>query len=218
MSFAGNVSIKADISCDADVLSFLFAEEVGVLLEIEEHLMAKVIDELGGETDVLIVVSVNGDEVISEDLVTLREVWEGTSDRLGLMQTNAVCIEEAKQVRAVTKTVQYSAPFHWQEPEVLLHPQRHLNSGPRVAIIREEGSNGDREMAAAFAMVGFEPHDVTMTDLLAGHTLQVVAFVGGFSYADVLGSAKGWSVISFCLRNGHYLKVPTQRTEVGSKI
>ncbi|WKY01418.1 hypothetical protein Q1695_015427 [Nippostrongylus brasiliensis] len=210
MSFAGNVSIKADISCDADVLSFLFAEEAGILLEIEEHLMAKVIDELGGETDVLvvgdvypvygpnakIVVSVNGDEKISEDLVTLREVWEETSDRLGLMQTNAVCIEEAKQVRAVTKTVQYSAPFHWQEPEMLLHPQRHLNSGPRVAIIREEGSNGDREMAAAFAMVGFEPHDVTMTDLLAGHTLQpyrVVAFVGGFSYADVLGSAKGWA-------------------------
>ncbi|KAK6025077.1 hypothetical protein OSTOST_09034, partial [Ostertagia ostertagi] len=129
----------------------------------------------------------NDEVVISEGLVALRRFGRETSDRLGLMQTNANCLEEAKQVRTTTKTVSYSAPFEWLTSIFL---------APRVAIIREEGSNGDREMAAAFALAGFEPHDVTMTDLLAGHKLdpyRVVAFVGGFSYADVLGSAKGWA-------------------------
>jgi len=69
---------------------------------------------------------------------------------------------------------------------------------PRVAVIREEGSNGDREMAAALLMAGFEVWDVNMHDLKTGtaslHTFQGVVFVGGFSYADVLGSAKGLTV------------------------
>ena len=63
--------------------------------------------------------------------------------------------------------------------------------------MREEGSNGDREMAAAFKMAGFRVFDVTMTDLTSGHValnqFRGVAFVGGFSYADVFGSAKGWA-------------------------
>lgn len=64
-----------------------------------------------------------------------------------------------------------------------------------MAVIREEGSNGDREMAAAFSMAGFEPWDVNMQDLMDGRVtldnFRGVAFVGGFSYADVCGSAKG---------------------------
>ena len=71
-----------------------------------------------------------------------------------------------------------------------------------MAIIREEGSNGDREMTSAFFAAGFEPWDVTMSDLLNGQvtldTFRGVVFVGGFSYADVLDSAKGWAgVIRF---------------------
>lgn len=66
---------------------------------------------------------------------------------------------------------------------------------PKVAIIREEGSNGDREMAAAFSLAGFEAWDVNMDDLIAQRislsAFRGVAFVGGFSYADVCGSAKG---------------------------
>lgn len=70
-----------------------------------------------------------------------------------------------------------------------------LASPPRVAIIREEGSNGDREMAAAFLSAGFEPWDINMQDLMDQSVtldgFRGVAFVGGFSYADVCGSAKG---------------------------
>jgi len=66
---------------------------------------------------------------------------------------------------------------------------------PRVAVIREEGSNGDREMAAALHMAGFEVWDVNMQDLHTGNAalsmFRGIVFVGGFSYADVFGSAKG---------------------------
>jgi phosphoribosylformylglycinamidine synthase len=80
---------------------------------------------------------------------------------------------------------------------VLARPEK-----PRVAILRQEGSNGDREMAAAFAAAGFEPWDLTMSDLAAGRVeldrFRGLAAVGGFSYADVLDSAKGWAgVIRF---------------------
>ncbi|XP_032136242.1 phosphoribosylformylglycinamidine synthase isoform X2 [Sapajus apella] len=82
---------------------------------------------------------------------------------------------------------------------------------PRVAILREEGSNGDREMADAFHLAGFEVWDVTMQDLCSGaiglDTFQGVAFVGGFSYADVLGSAKGWAAaVTFHPRAGAELR------------
>lgn len=67
----------------------------------------------------------------------------------------------------------------------------------RVAVIREEGSNGDREMAAAVYAAGMEPWDITMSDLIAGRaqldSFRGIIFVGGFSYADVLDSAKGWA-------------------------
>lgn len=73
---------------------------------------------------------------------------------------------------------------------------------PKVAVIRQEGSNGDREMISAFIVAGFEVWDVTVSDLLRGEVqlefFRGVVFVGGFSYADVLGSGKGWAgVIKF---------------------
>ncbi|VDM78475.1 unnamed protein product [Strongylus vulgaris] len=208
MAFAGNTSIRADIKCDTDPLTFLFAEEAGVFLEVEHEHLAEIMEQIENDASVLVVgevyaiygpdakveIILNGEYVINESLVSLREIWEETSDRLGLMQTDATCLEEAKEVRCTTKLVAYSAPFEWQAPSAFLNSSQYLTEAPRVAIIREEGSNGDREMAAAFAMSGFQPYDVTMTDLLSGHSLdqyRVVAFVGGFSYADVFGSAKG---------------------------
>lgn len=75
--------------------------------------------------------------------------------------------------------------------------QSNLPAQVRVAIIREEGSNGDREMAAAVHAAGMEPWDIHMSDLLAGRasldSFRGIVFVGGFSYADTLDSAKGWA-------------------------
>jgi phosphoribosylformylglycinamidine synthase len=92
---------------------------------------------------------------------------------------------------------------------------------PKVAIIREEGSNGDREMTSAFYQAGFEAWDITMTDLLEGRAhlddFRGMAFVGGFSYADVLDSAKGWAgVIRFNKRLSEQFQKFSERSDTFS--
>ncbi|MFZ3085551.1 MAG: phosphoribosylformylglycinamidine synthase subunit PurQ, partial [Candidatus Hydromicrobium sp.] len=137
-----------------------------------------------------------GDEVkLNVDMPTLLAWWESTSDELERHQMNEEIAEKQKKAHDRLGP-SYHLSFRPEDtsPELLKRPEK-----PRVAIIREEGSNGDREMTSAFFRAGFEPWDVTMTDLLKYDiTLEKfrgVVFVGGFSYADVLDSAKGWAGI-----------------------
>ena len=78
-----------------------------------------------------------------------------------------------------------------------ISPERRKKTGIRAAIIREKGVNGDREMAYALYLAGFDVKDVHMTDLITGREtldeIKMIVFVGGFSNSDVLGSAKGWA-------------------------
>ena len=89
------------------------------------------------------------------------------------------------------KALQYALTF---APEKTSQSLLEQAVKPKVAVLREEGSNGDREMTSAFHAAGFEVWDITMTDLIEGKItidgFRGVAFVGGFSYADVLDSAK----------------------------
>src|SRR4030043_1852192 len=139
----------------------------------------------------------------------LRDIWEETSYHLERIQTNPDCADEERRVNFDRKGPRYKLPFTPQNPRSSpFNPpfnsplskggiKRGVDIKPKEAIIREEGSNGDREMASAFYKAGFEVWDITMTDLLEGKTtldnFRGIAFVGGFSYADVLDSAKGWA-------------------------
>ncbi len=124
----------------------------------------------------------------------LRGVWEETGSRLERLQRNPVCAEEEKKNIYDRQGPSFSLSY---TPEPT--PDEIINRGdkPKVAIIREEGSNGDREMTSAFYLAGFEPWDVTLTDFLEEKAnmeeFAGAVFVGGFSYADVLDSAKGWA-------------------------
>jgi phosphoribosylformylglycinamidine synthase len=124
----------------------------------------------------------------------LRDIWEETSHHLDLLQRNPEIIIAERQNIYDRKGPTFVIPFTPQQTaeEVFCRSNK-----PKIAVIREEGSNGDREMASAFYLAGFEPWDVTVTDLLAGRiTLDAfrgLVFVGGFRYADVLDSAKGWA-------------------------
>jgi len=124
----------------------------------------------------------------------LRAIWEETSHQLDRLQRTISCVEAEKNNIYDRKGQSFNLSF---SPEPTSREILGRADKPKVAILREEGSNGDREMTSAFFEAGFEPWDVTMTDLLdAGTTLEGfrgVAFVGGFSYADVLDSAKGWA-------------------------
>ena len=139
-------------------------------------------------------VSISWKNVLNEDMRMLRDIWEETSHRLDLLQRNPENIREERNNIYDRKGAAFVIPFKPKPtaPSILQDTNK-----PKVAVIREEGSNGDREMASAFYLAGFEPWDVMMTDLLEGRVtldqFRGVVFVGGFSYADVLDSAKGWA-------------------------
>ncbi|KAL2765805.1 phosphoribosylformylglycinamidine synthase [Daubentonia madagascariensis] len=209
MAFAGNCGIVVDVPAPGvDVLPVLFAEEPGLVLEVEEPELAQVLKryrgaglhcvELGctGEAGphAMIRVSVNGAVVLEEPVGQLRALWEETSFQLDRLQAEPRCVAEEEQGLRERTGPRYCLPPTFPKASV---PREPGGPTPRVAILREEGSNGDREMADAFHLAGFEVWDVTMQDLCSGtiglDTFRGMAFVGGFSYADALGSAKGWA-------------------------
>ena len=139
-------------------------------------------------------ISIGGDEVLGEDMRTLRDLWEATSFQLDRRQADPGCVAEEQSGLGHRRAPSWGLGFTPEPtPAVVMDRAEKIP----VAILREEGSNGDREMAAAFHAAGFDPWDVTMSDLLAGRIeldrFRGLAAVGGFSYADVLDSAKGWA-------------------------
>jgi phosphoribosylformylglycinamidine synthase len=147
----------------------------------------------------------NQEVVLQEPVRGLHAAWEETSYQLERLQANPQCAEqEWRSHRSEAGTRPYRLSF---DPDVDVTGHRRASvTKPKAAILREEGSNGDREMAAAFLAAGFEPWDVTMTDLINGaitlESFQLIAFVGGFSFGDVLDSAKGWASV---IRNNERL-------------
>ncbi|MBU1455416.1 MAG: phosphoribosylformylglycinamidine synthase subunit PurQ, partial [Proteobacteria bacterium] len=139
-------------------------------------------------------IRVSGELVLDEDMRLLREWWEETSYQLERLQVNPDCADEEKKNCYDRKGPHYHLSFSPQPApaELLARTDK-----PKVAILRDEGSNSDREMSSAFYAAGFEPWDITMSDLLAGRItldgFRGLAAVGGFSYADVPESAKGWA-------------------------
>jgi len=188
----------------------LFAEELGVLLEVATDRADDVIGALraagvpasvlarttadgpGCEARVL-----DGDEVVlAEPVAVLRDVWEETSFRLDALQASPECVAEERDGMAARGNPSMALSFRPEAtPDALL--TRPPTRKHAVCVLREEGSNGDREMAAAFVSAGFDVWDVCMRDLAEGKLtldrFRGIAFVGGFSYADVLDSAKGWA-------------------------
>jgi len=211
MAFAGNCGIEVDLGdAAADAIELLFSEELGLVLEIMPENEAYALDVFQraqvpcaviGTTaaDSTVSIRVTGAEVLREDVRDLRDLWEATSFALDRLQAVPDLVEEERTGLRERTGPRFAVPFAPEPtaPALLEHATK-----PRVAILREEGSNGDREMTAAFYAAGFEPWDIVMSDLLSGRAglegFRGLVAVGGFSYADVLDSAKGWAgVIRF---------------------
>jgi len=222
MAFAGNCGIEItglgfrDQGLVKDIMPILFSEELGLVMEYlpekEDEILFvlknssvpyEIIGNTLSEKKITILYqspTPNPRPLFDEDMRILRSIWEETSYQLERLQANPECAEEEKKTIFDRKGPQYILTFKPEEtnPQHLI-PKRKT---PRVAIIREEGSNSDREMTSAFYQAGFETWDVTMTDFLEDRVslagFNGLAFVGGVSYADVLDSAKGWAgVIRF---------------------
>jgi len=206
MAFGGNSGLDVDIAAaGTDPLSALFSEELGLVIEYEpdkEDAVSRVLTDMGVPYQVIgntlsektVCIKVNGEEALRAPMPELRALWEETSYRIERLQADPLCADEENRVSSEREGPLYQLTFTPEEtpPGVLGKEGK-----PRVAVIREEGSNGDREMASAFHQAGFDVWDVTMTDMLSGRIsldgFRGIAFVGGFSYADVLDSAKGWA-------------------------
>jgi phosphoribosylformylglycinamidine synthase len=206
MAFAGNCGLSLKVKNKKDLFSFFFNEELGYVMEIEknkEEQFKKIIKKFGlekmlkflGKTEKKdsIKIQYNDKKVLENKTHELRRIWEETSYQLNKLQTNSKLALEEKENIFKRSGQEYQVSFAPEASGAI----KSAKSKPRVAILREEGSNGDREMASAFHMVGFDVWDVSMSDLLESRIdlgkFRGVAFVGGFSYADVFGSAKGWA-------------------------
>jgi len=209
MAFSGNCGIEVNLPAEeahtVDPIAALFSEEAGMVVEYQPENEAAVLEVLtrmdvphqvigSSLAEKRVKVSFGWKAVLDEDMLVLRDIWEETSHRLDLFQRNPDCIREERKNAYDRKGPKFVVPFTPQPTDRSLLERK---DKPKVAIIREEGSNGDREMTSAFFLAGFEPWDVMMTDLLSGRValdqFRGVVFVGGFSYADVLDSAKGWA-------------------------
>ena len=208
MAFSGNCGLKIDyINDNIDAISFFFNEELGMIMEVERNKVKEFggilkkynIEDISyklGTTikDKTVKMNYNKEEVLNEDMRELRQTWEETSYQLEKLQMNSKNADEERRNIYDLKNPAYKTSF---SPKATDDDVLSSKTKPKVAVIREEGSNGDREMVSAFYSAGFEVGDVTMSDLLAGNAdfedYRGLVFVGGFSYADVLGSAKGWA-------------------------
>jgi phosphoribosylformylglycinamidine synthase len=210
MAFAGNCGIEVALHSPVDAIQTLFSEELGFVIEVAPAFETKVLEtfqaagvpivKIGqSASKPTVEISVNGVQVLHAAMTDLRDTWEATSFQLEFRQSDRDCVAQEQTGLAARKAPPYRLSF---TPAATPTAMLEADLKPKVAIIREEGSNGDREMTSAFFAAGFEPWDVTMTDLLGGSikldAFRGVVFVGGFSYADVLDSAKGWAgVIRF---------------------
>ncbi|KAG6387909.1 hypothetical protein SASPL_153104 [Salvia splendens] len=178
---------------------------LGVIIEVSKKDVGVVTEKLVGAgvssliigkvtSSPIVELKIGGISQLTEKTSELRDLWEETSFELEKLQRLASCVELEKDGLKSCHEPSWRLSF---TPSYTDEKYMNATSKPKVAIIREEGSNGDREMSAAFFAAGFEPWDVTMSDLLNGgislHDFRGIAFVGGFSYADVLDSAKGWA-------------------------
>lgn len=211
MTFArpdiGLVINLKDIPADDD-FSLLFAEKPGILLQINKKEVAEVLagfEKIGlgawsigrpKETPMVGITTHNMFRLF--DVEGLRNVWYKTSYLLDAQQTKASLAKERyHNFHQQPLDFQFPKNFEGQYKSLGLDPDRKASSGIKAAIIREKGVNGDREMAYAMHLAGFDVKDIHMTDLISGREdlsdVNFIAFVGGFSNSDVLGSAKGWA-------------------------
>ena len=198
-----------DLCKDGDIVKTLFAENPGVVIEVAERHrqeFRELMEERGvgyakigypapGSRTVDIK---HGDGELSLDIDSLRDTWYRTSYLLDRKQSlNGCAAERYRNYKSQPLEMKFARGFTGRLSQYGLSAGRRGRSGVRAAIIREKGTNGEREMAYSLYLAGFDVKDVMMTDLISGREtlddINMIVFCGGFSNSDVLGSAKGWA-------------------------
>lgn len=211
MSFAGHVGIDIHLpeTSPNDCLRQLFAEELGALLQVTEQNIDRVLAQFAesglagavhsigtlNQRDI-VQISSQGKVVFERPRAELQQIWAETSYRMQALRDNPACArQEFELIGRDNPGLNVHASFDIDKN--IAAPFINTGVRPRLAILREQGVNGQLEMAAAFDRAGFTAVDVHMSDIIAGRVdladFKGLAACGGFSYGDVLGAGEGWA-------------------------
>ncbi|HRF85511.1 MAG TPA: phosphoribosylformylglycinamidine synthase [Alloprevotella sp.] len=204
----GGLEVSLNGFKGADLVQALFAENPGVVVQIADKDKAafKAVLDAAGVAYIKLGQPVEERHILAEkDGATyqfgidyLRDVWFRTSYLLDTKQSlNGCAGKRFANYKQQPLEYHIHPEFKGTFESLGISPERRTKSGIRAAIIREKGTNGEREMAYVLHLAGFDVKDVMMTDLISGREtlddISMIVFCGGFSNSDVLGSAKGWA-------------------------
>ena len=202
----GGLSVNLSELKDFSLTTVLFAENPGVLLQVKNTVEVEKLLTENGIGFAKIATPINDRKLIlTKDsthqelsIDTLRDVWYKTSYLLDRKQSGEVCaLQRFENYKNSPLQFAFGTEFTGKLAKYGISNDSRGKSGAKAAIIREKGTNGEREMAYALYLAGFDVRDVHMTDLANGREtledIQMIVFCGGFSNSDVLGSAKGWA-------------------------
>ncbi|MDB5983221.1 MAG: purL, partial [Pseudomonas sp.] len=214
MAFAGhcglNLFLDGLAETSADLAAILFNEELGAVIQVRQDDTPDVLAQFSaaGLGDCVAVVgqpvnndevniSFNGDPVFGGQRRLLQRQWAETSYQIQRLRDNVECAEQEFDVLLEEDNPGLSAKVGFDVNDDISAPYIKKGIRPQVAVLREQGVNGQVEMAAAFDRAGFNAIDVHMSDILAGRVdlneYKGLVACGGFSYGDVLGAGEGWA-------------------------
>ena len=205
----GGMHINLHDIQDDDIVKLLLSENPGVIVQVSDknkEEFAKFMEDEGiGYAKIgyptpkeRTIVIKKGNFEHTFDIDALREVWYNTSYLLDRRQSFNGCAEQRHEnYKNQPLEIKFNDSFKGTLESYGISADRRERSGIKAAIIREKGTNGEREMAYSLYLAGFDVKDVMMTDLISGREtledINMIVFCGGFSNSDVLGSAKGWA-------------------------
>ena len=204
----GGMEINLNDIAETDIVKLLFAENPALVIQVADKdkcRMQSILDDagicfvkIGTPCEKRHIAVAKDRRTRLFDIEHYRDVWFDSSYLMDLKQSfNGCASERLKNYKLQPLRFRLPSRFDGKLAGYGMSADRREKSGVRAAIIREKGTNGEREMAYAMYLAGFDVKDVTMTDLISGReTLDEVNFIvfcGGFSNSDVLGSAKGWA-------------------------
>ncbi|MFU8814241.1 MAG: phosphoribosylformylglycinamidine synthase [Pseudomonadales bacterium] len=204
MAFAGRCGVDVSVGAGQELLGALFSEELGAVVQVRAGDVDQVRQALDGlrcvdvgapRSDQTVAISHGDRSVMEASRAELQQLWAATSHRMQRLRDDPSCADQEYALIAaddpgMTSRLTFDPADDVAAPFI-------VSSRPRIAVLREQGVNGQIEMAAAFERAGFDPVDVHMSDLLGGTVslldFPVLAACGGFSYGDVLGGGGGWA-------------------------
>jgi phosphoribosylformylglycinamidine synthase len=204
----GGMEINLDKMKEHDLVKILFAENPGIVIQVSDKHKEEVKQiledagvgyvKIGKPTDERHILVSKDDATYQFGIDYMRDVWYSTSYLLDRKQSMNGCAKKRfENYKMQPLEFAFMPGFKGKFSQYGIDPDRRTPTGIRAAIIREKGTNGEREMAYSLYLAGFDVKDVTMTDLISGReTLEdvnMIVYCGGFSNSDVLGSAKGWA-------------------------